>query len=66
MRTEITKRVPDSKYVVWGYIIDPTYEPADITEDNIQYISYRWVMQGVYSDKREAINEQQRLSKKSR
>lgn len=57
MRTEITQRAHDGKFAVWGYTVDPTYEPETITESTIPYIPQRWIMQGVYHEKSKAIKK---------
>jgi len=58
MRTEIKRRKFDNKFVVWVYMVDPTYNPNELEESNIPYISQRWVMVAVEDNIKEARREE--------
>ena len=63
MKTEIKKRKYDNKFMVRGFMVDPNYNPKEFDEANIPYIPQRWVIVGVYDDKKEAYKRQYELSK---
>lgn len=64
MKTEITKRSTDNQYMLWGYTVDPTYDPSEITERNISFIPQRWIILGVYNERRQAHEKQLELTAK--
>jgi hypothetical protein len=59
MRTEISKRKYDNKFVVWGWLVDPTID--DISEKNIPYISMRWIAMGIYDTFHTALHQSEKL-----
>lgn len=64
MNTEVTKRAFDGKYVLWGYTVDPGYDPKEFNESNIPYIPQRWVVMGVFDNEGEANARQRSITQK--
>lgn len=66
MKTEIKKREIDGQYVLWGFTVDPTYDPNEVDEFTVPYIPQRWIMLGVYDEYREAERNQKKYLPKKR
>lgn len=53
-KIEVKFREYDKRWVVWEYMIDPCYDPNEMDESSIPYISSRWIMTGVFRDEKDA------------
>lgn len=55
---EVKQRAFDNKFVIWEYMIDPSFE-FNSNEDESElplYVSRKWIMTGVFKNEKEAIN----------
>lgn len=61
MQFEIKKRDFDNKFVLWGYMVDPSYDPKEVNEENIPFIPQRWIMLYVGDSYNETKSQKQKF-----